>query len=59
MCIVGTGEPSTPDQKDAVVELVTLLLERYPGAAVKGHRDFLATECPGFDVEEWWNAARA
>ena len=58
VCVVGSGKPSTPDQEEAVVSLVLRLLQRYPDSEVKGHRDFMATECPGFDVAEWWDAVR-
>ena len=44
----------TPVQEAALVELVREVLQRHPGAEVVGHRDLVATECPGADVREWW-----
>lgn len=33
------------------------LLSRFPGAAVRGHRDFpgAGRPCPSFDVKAWWS----
>lgn len=47
------GEPAdtrTPQQKQALRELLKTLLERYPGAKIHGHRDFAAKACPCFDA---------
>ena len=50
VCITGTGEPHG-NQRIGLLELLNALMERYPGAALVGHRDLDPTsECPGFDV---------
>jgi hypothetical protein len=43
----GPGEKPTPPQIEAVRELRAYLMSRGLGSAVKGHRDFYATSCPG------------
>jgi hypothetical protein len=43
----GPGEKPTPEQIEAVRELRAYLMSRGLGGAVKGHRDFYATSCPG------------
>jgi len=50
----------TPAQKKAMIELIGNMLDRFPGAVVKGHRDMpgAATQCPGFNVTEWWDEVR-
>jgi len=47
----------TKQQHVAMEALVISLMERFPRAIVKGHRDMpgAATQCPGFDAEEWWD----
>lgn len=41
----------TPEQKTALRQIVSELKEKYPGVAVKGHRDWGANKaCPSFDV---------
>ncbi len=40
----------TPQQKAALVKLLTELKRRYPGATIHGHRDFAAKACPSFDA---------
>lgn len=40
----------TPQQKAALVKLLTELKQRYPGATIHGHRDFAAKACPSFDA---------
>ncbi len=44
----------TQAQKDATVLLVSDLLKKHPKAHVVGHKDLAPTQCPGFDVREWW-----
>ena len=38
----------TPQQKAALVKLLTELKRRYPNATIHGHRDFAAKACPSF-----------
>jgi len=40
----------TPQQKAALVRLLTALKHRYPRAAIHGHRDFATKACPSFDA---------
>lgn len=40
----------TPQQKAALVKLLTELKHRYPNASIHGHRDFAAKACPSFDA---------
>lgn len=40
----------TPQQKVALVKLLTELKRRYPNATIHGHRDFAAKACPSFDA---------
>ncbi len=40
----------TPQQKAALVKLLTEIKHRYPGATIHGHRDFAAKACPSFDA---------
>lgn len=40
----------TPQQKAALVKLLTELKQRYPDATIHGHRDFAAKACPSFDA---------
>ena len=40
----------TPQQKAALVKLLTELKHRYPNATIHGHRDFAAKACPSFDA---------
>jgi N-acetylmuramoyl-L-alanine amidase len=51
----------TPAQIRAMIEEIDKLLERFPGAIVKGHRDMpgAATQCPGFDAQAWWDGVVA
>lgn len=46
----------TADQTVALFNLIQDLQERFPGAAVLGHRDIkgVTKECPCFDVREWY-----
>ena len=47
----------TPAQRGAMVRVIDELLERFPDAVVRGHRDMpgAATQCPGFDATAWWD----
>lgn len=40
----------TPQQKAALVKLLTDLKRKYPNATIHGHRDFAAKACPSFDA---------
>ena len=40
----------TQEQKDALIEILTLLKKRYPDAKIYGHRDFANKACPSFDA---------
>lgn len=40
----------TPQQKAALVKLLTELKHRYPNATIHSHRDFAAKACPSFDA---------
>ena len=60
ICYVGglakNGSPSdtrTDAQKNALLTLVTELLERFPNAKVHGHNEFSSKACPCFDVQAW------
>jgi len=57
VCYVGglddDARPSdtrNPAQKAALVEILTQLLQQYPGAVIHGHRDFANKACPCFDA---------
>ena len=57
VCYVGgldkNGDPAdtrTPAQKIALINLVSRLKRRFPGATVHGHREFAAKACPCFDA---------
>lgn len=41
----------TYEQKAALEELITNLLELYPDATLHGHNEFSAKACPSFDVQ--------
>jgi N-acetylmuramoyl-L-alanine amidase len=58
VCYVGgldkDGNPKdtrTEQQQDALLNLITDLKERFPGATVHGHREFSAKACPCFDAK--------
>lgn len=40
----------TPIQVTALRQLLKKLREKYPGARIRGHRDFAAKACPSFDA---------
>lgn len=49
----GEGRPAdtrTAAQRAAMRRLLRSLLGRYPGARIRGHRDFAAKACPSFDA---------
>ena len=47
----------TPAQTAAMIALIRQMLERFPGAIVRGHREMpgAATQCPGFTASTWWD----
>jgi N-acetylmuramoyl-L-alanine amidase len=64
ICLVGglnqdTGKPEdnfTPIQYKELKHLLDYLLQRFPRAEIKGHRDWpgVKKDCPCFDVKKWW-----
>ena len=40
----------TPEQKEALVKLLSELHVRFPHATIHGHRDFVAKACPSFNA---------
>jgi N-acetylmuramoyl-L-alanine amidase len=60
VCLVGGitdgGSPEnnfTPAQWASLRSLMRALVKAYPGARVRGHRDFAAKACPSFDAVAW------
>lgn len=51
----------TPEQIASQIKVIDWLLERYPNAVVKGHRDMprAATQCPAYDAGAWWESVKA
>lgn len=47
----------TAAQYASLETLIGLLLPRFPGAVVRGHRDFpgVTKACPSFSVVDWWS----
>lgn len=41
----------TPEQKEALLNLLKELKDEYPNLEVYGHRDFAAKACPSFDAK--------
>ena len=63
VCYVGgidrNGNPKdtrTPEQRDALVNLLMRLKREYPTAVIRGHRDFAAKACPSFDATAEYKA---
>lgn len=57
VCYVGgigsDGRPAdtrTPAQREALTVLLTALRRRFPGAVIRGHRDFAPKACPCFNA---------
>ena len=57
VCYVGgldaSGNPAdtrTPEQRQALCNLLTTLKKQFPTAVIHGHRDFAAKACPSFDA---------
>ena len=58
ICIVG-GKPDvnfTKFQWPSLSIMVPELMFKHNIYEVGGHRDYAASECPGFDVRAWWDA---
>ena len=57
-CERGTGsklipkDTRTPEQKEALLNLLKELKERYPSATIHGHYEFAKKACPCFDAQE-------
>lgn len=47
----------TQEQKNAMLELLKDLAERYPDATIHGHNEFASKDCPCFDVQEEYRQA--
>ena len=57
VCLIGEGGDATSAQLAALAGEIIAWLWKYPDATVLGHRDLNdGTECPGFDVTEWWTS---
>ena len=59
ICYVGgldkngkAADTRTPEQKASLLHLLTELKQRYPAAAIHGHRDFAPKACPCFDATQ-------
>lgn len=58
VCYVGGLAPDghtprdtrTPSQRRALLGLLRELKKKYPGAAIRGHRDYSSKACPCFDA---------
>lgn len=50
----------TKAQVASMIEVVTMLTERFPEAEVLGHRDFpnVKKSCPCFDARKWWASVK-
>jgi N-acetylmuramoyl-L-alanine amidase len=57
ICLIGT-DTFTDEQFESLADLIADILEKYPSASLRGHRDFpyVKKECPGFDVQKWWSS---
>ncbi|MCM1519546.1 MAG: N-acetylmuramoyl-L-alanine amidase [Lachnoclostridium sp.] len=47
---VTPADTRTPAQREALRQLLLKLKAKYPGAQIRGHRDFAAKACPSFDA---------
>jgi len=58
ICLIGKTK-FTPRQSEALRALIMSLICMYPKIKkICGHRDVMPTECPTFDVAEWWASGR-
>jgi len=46
----------TPEQKESLLKLLKQHKTTYPGAVIRGHRDFAAKACPSFDATKEYKA---
>ena len=53
-----TAPDYTEGQLESLFVLAMTLKHMYPAAEVVGHRDLSATECPSFNVKEWWTTTK-
>lgn len=60
ICLIGgvddKGQPAdnfTAAQRVTLDAALRMLVKAYPGAVVRGHRDFANKACPSFDAMEW------
>lgn len=44
----------TSEQMQSLRTLLTELLEKYEGAALRAHHDVAAKACPSFNLQHWW-----
>ncbi|MBQ3983151.1 MAG: N-acetylmuramoyl-L-alanine amidase, partial [Bacteroidales bacterium] len=45
-------------QERSLVSLITVLQSIFPQAALHGHNEYSAKECPCFNVSEWWKESQ-
>lgn len=46
-------------QEKSLIHRIRLLKSAWPDAEVVGHKDLAKTQCPGFDVRDWWAKVEA
>jgi hypothetical protein len=46
-------------QEKALIKRIKILKAANPDAVVCGHKDLAATQCPAFDVKDWWAKVEA
>jgi len=56
ICLAGNFDQELPteEQKKSLTKLLKELKLKYPKAEIKGHRDFVATHCPGLKIADDW-----